>query len=105
MKVESPITMKVQKGDTRRVVYVNQLQHRIQPPTHHANTRDTATESYMPWQPPQIEHIILPDIGEPSGPPRTDDPPTMDDPPGADIPPHQDEPPGAPTHRFPTRQQ
>ena len=61
----------------------------------------TQQQSYMPWQPPQIEHSILPDIGEPSEP---DNPPTIDDPPGADVSPRQDEPPGAPTHWFPTRQ-
>ena len=46
-KVESPVTIQIQKANKTRVVHVNRLQHRIQPPTHHATSNpETTTEGW-----------------------------------------------------------
>ena len=45
-KVESPVTIQIQKANKTRVVHVNRLQHRIQPAAHHAtSSHETTTES------------------------------------------------------------
>ena len=58
VKVFSPINMKIQDGRRMRVVHVNRLRHRFQPMWE--TEEGSGNENHPPWEPPQVEHSIVP---------------------------------------------
>ena len=54
----------------RKVVHINRVQHRIQPPDNSSIVNRPTTNERETWSPPQTEHIIIPcDVNPPSSSP------------------------------------
>lgn len=56
VKLESPLNMKIQNGQKTRDVHINCLRHRLQP----QSDEDVVNTEYCHWEPPQVDHSILP---------------------------------------------
>ena len=59
--VKNPITIEITDGNRTKTVHVNRLRHQIQPNrTECDRTPPTRAPSNIPWQPTQIEQLIVP---------------------------------------------
>ena len=59
--VKSPCHVEITDGQRTRVVHVNRLRHRVQPTANTApSVADTRHGSQQGWNPPQVEHVLLP---------------------------------------------
>ena len=58
---EEPCNVEITDGQQTRVVHVNQLRHRVQPTANTApSVAYTRHGSQQGWNPPQVEHVLLP---------------------------------------------
>ena len=71
---KSPVTMKITNGYHYKVVHVNRLRHRIQFQPEEGEDRRGSKD--VPWNPPEVEHSIIPaDTPERRYPSRNRQPP------------------------------
>ena len=63
--IHSPVTLQITNGKLHKVVHINRLRHRIQPPCQEAIYSHTPIASDDTWTPPQITHIELEQLSEP----------------------------------------
>ena len=57
-EIKSPVTMKITNGHHSKVVHVNRLRHRIQFQPDEGEDRQCSEG--ISWNPPEIEHSIIP---------------------------------------------
>jgi hypothetical protein len=58
--IKSPITVEITKDKKSRVVHVNRIRHRIQ--RSQQEMLDRNSQSRADWQPPDIEHMVIPPV-------------------------------------------
>ena len=62
-KIENPVNVQISSGHHSKIVHVNRLRHCIQPNLQ--DKEEAQTRAYH-WNPPQVEHTILPPLTTPA---------------------------------------
>ena len=63
--IHSPVTLQITNGKLDKVVHINRLHHKIQPPCREAIYSHTSISTDHTWTPPPITHIELEQLPEP----------------------------------------